>query len=501
VKKTIAYISTAAIAIAVFVSLTGFFGDKKMAVTKSNELWVELEAGQADQFKIPIPSLAPLVRRVEGSVLVVKSEFASKRQQLPQGLEDSPFGDLPFFFGPPQGRRPNQQQRKDVAFGSGFIIHPSGYALTNNHVIENASSIKIKVGSNLKEYEAEVVGTDPDYDVALIKIKSDRKDWPVIPLGDSAKSQVGDFAVAIGNPLGFEQSVSSGIISARGRRDVHPSGRNGLFDFMQIDAPINPGNSGGPLLNLSGEAIGINTAMAAGNGIGFTIPINQVKQILPQLKDFGKASRAFLGVEVQPLSDDLAKSMGLPTSAGALVRRVEPGTPAAKAGIVAGDVIAEFDGEVIPDASTLQLRAAGAVAGKTVTAKVVRGGKTIALSVTPEKRPGEELSKKGNTPDQKGQTFSLESLGFSAVTLDDNARDRLKLDKGVDGARVSEVDPYSIAGQSDIRANDVIIKVNSETIKTAKQLQDVIGKAAKDSILQILLVREKSVIFTYLQKP
>lgn len=500
-KKIITYISVLLVASAILVSLMGFFGDKKAVSTKTSDLWIELAPGEGEKIKIPTPSYNPLIRRVEGAVLVVRSEFVQKRPQGQLGLEESPFGDLPFFFFGPQGqgRRP-QQPRKDTAFGSGFIIHPSGYALTNNHVIENATTIKIKIGSSQTEYEAEVIGADVDYDVALIKIKSDRKDWPAIPLGDSSQSYVGDPAIVVGNPLGFELSVSSGIISARGRRDVHPSGRNGLFDFMQIDAPINPGNSGGPLLNTSGEAIGINTAMAAGNGIGFTIPINQVKHILPQLKEFGKASRSYLGVEVSVLTNEVAKSLGLPSATGALVRRVEPGTPAAKAGIVAGDVVTEFNGEPVLDASFLQLKAAGAPAGKAVVVKVVRGKKTLTLNVTPEQRPGDEITKKGG-PAVKGETFSLESLGFSAVTLDDSARKSLRLDSKIEGARVVEVNPYSLAGQSDIRANDVIVKVNEESIKTAKQLQDLIGKAPKGSLLHILLVRESSIVFTYIQKP
>lgn len=383
------------------------------------------------------------------------------------------------------------------------MIHPSGYALTNSHVIEKATKIKVKVGSSPKEYTAEVIGSDADYDVALIKIKSDRKDWPVIPLGDSDKAQVGDPAVAIGNPLGLELSASSGMISARGRRDIHPSGRSGLFDFVQIDAPINPGNSGGPLLNAAGEAIGINTAMAQGNGIGFTIPINLVKQILPQLKEKGKASRSYLGVQVQPVeTDEAAKALGLSEASGAFVRRVEPNTPASKAGLLAGDVIVELGGEPVADANALTLKAALAEAGKTITAKVMRDGKLISLSVTPAPRPGDmdAPSKPGQKPDNKDPDYSMQQLGFAAVTLDDNARRQLGLDKNVEGARVVGVDNYSNAGEAGISPNDVITHVNGVAIKSAKQLSEVIGKAPASSVLKMKVIHKGETISVLLEK-
>ena len=506
-KKIFAYISVTAIATTLFLSLTGFFGDKKTPDRKDNDVWVELKKEDADQLRIPMPSFAPIVRRVEGAVLVV---YNMQKPPERQGFDD-PFNDPFFRFFRPQVPAPKQAPQKKsegkperVGSGSGFIIHPDGYALTNNHVIENATKIKIKVGSSQKEYEAEIIGAEPAYDVALIKIKSDRKDWPFIPLGDSSLVQVGDSTLAIGNPFGLDLTVTHGILSARYRYDAEASaelaqqGTLRVYDFMQIDAPINPGNSGGPLLNMAGEAIGINTAIIArGNGIGFTIPINQVKQILPSLKKSGKAPRSFIGVEVQPLTEDVAKSLGLAEATGALVRRVEPDSPAAKAGVQPGDVITEFAGEPVRDTTALMVKASLAVSGKQVTIKIIRNKKIQSLTITPTTRPGEKVGKKeGGAENEK--TFALESLGFSAVTNPANKRDG----ESVEGALVVEVEQNSPAAAAGISKNDVIFKVNGVAITTAKQLTEFIGKLPKDSVIQILALTAKGhAYFTTLVKP
>src|SRR3989338_10671661 len=361
------------------VFLVAFFGDKPtLSAAKSNDIWVEMTPEQVKSFIIPIPSLAPLVNRVKPAVLVVTTESVTQaQQQIPPGFED-----FFRFFGPgaPGGPGMKMPDQKSVGLGSGFIIHPSGLALTNNHVIEGASKIKIKVGGDLKEYDAKVIGADADTDVALIQIISDKKDWPVIPLGSSTAVQIGDFAMAIGNPLGLEYSISFGPISARGRRDIQPSGKRCLFDFMQLSAPINPGNSGGALLNMSGEVIGINTAISgSGQGIAFAIPIDQVKHILPQLKKDGKASRSGMGIRIDNVSDELAKELGLADAYGALVREVLPGSAASKAGIQPGDVVVEFDGKTIKDATSLSVEAGLAGVGKSVPVKIFREGHYLTL--------------------------------------------------------------------------------------------------------------------------
>ncbi len=456
--------------------LVAFFGDKPtLSPSKATDLWVELTPEQAKSSIIPIPSLAPLVNRVKPAVLVVTTESVTqpnRQLQLPPGFED--------FFRMPQ------QPQKSTGLGSGFIIHPSGLAVTNNHVIEGATKIKIKVGGDLKEYDGEVIGTDPDTDIALIQIKSDKKDWPVIPLGSSTAMQVGDFAMAIGNPLGLEHSISFGPISARGRRDIQPSGKRGLFDFMQLSAPINPGNSGGALLNMSGEVVGINTAISAsGQGIAFAIPIDQVKHVLPQLKKNGKASRSGMGVKIENVSSDLAKELGLPYAQGALVREVVPNSAASKAGIQPGDIITEFDGKAIEDASSLQLEAGLAGVGKSAPLKVFRDGNYLTLRITLEALNKEE-------PLKQADRKSLEELGINVANYKEQT---------LQGAKVVEVNPQSLAAMAGIEKDDVIVKVNNQPIKDAESLAALVKKAPQKAILRILIRRQNSTIFVVLQKP
>src|SRR3989338_9067016 len=412
------------------VFLLAFFGDKPtLPASKNNDIWVEMTPEQVKSFIIPIPSLAPLVNRVKPAVLVVTTESVTQtRQQIPPGFED-----FFRFFGPgaPGMKMPDQ---KSVGLGSGFVIHPSGLALTNNHVIESASKIKIKIGGDLKEYDAKIIGTDADTDVALIQIISDKKDWPVIPLGSSTAVQIGDFAMAIGNPLGLEYSISFGPISARGRRDIQPSGKRGLFDFMQLSAPINPGNSGGALLNMGGEVIGINTAIsAAGQGIAFAIPIDQVKQILPQLKKEGKATRSGMGIRICDVSPELAKEIGLPYTYGALVNEVLPDSAAAKAGLHPGDIILKFNDKTIEDAISLQVEAGIAGVGKSVALQVFRSGKEITLRITLE-----NIHKESPTP-QKAELKGLEEWGFSVSNFEN---------KTLKGAQIIEVTPNSPAAHA-----------------------------------------------------
>ena len=465
--------------VALFFSIA-FFGDKPSVLpSETNDIWTEITPEQAKSSIIPIPSLAPLVNRVKSAVLVVTTESTSKRQQhVPPGFED-----FFRFFGPGARGMPEQ---KRIGLGSGFIIHPSGLALTNNHVIEGANKIKIRVGSDLKEYEAEIIGTDPDTDIALIQIKSDKKDWPVIPLGSSHAAQIGDFAMAIGNPLGLENSISFGPISALGRRDIHPSGKRGLFDFMQLSVPINPGNSGGALLNMSGEVIGINTAISAsGQGIAFAIPIDQVKQILPQLKKDGKASRSALGVRIQDVSPELAKELGLPQTYGALIREVLPNSAAAKAGIKAGDVVTEFDNKTIKDSSALSVEAGLAGVGKSVPVQVFRDKKFLTLKVTLEVMHKEE-------PLKQAHLKTLEEIGLKVVS---------NKDQKLPGARITDVNPQSIAAMVGLERDDVITKVNNQIIKNADDLASVVDKTKKGGLLRIFARRGNSTLFMAIQKP
>lgn len=443
----------------------------------ASELWTT--AGSKAATAIALPSLAPLVGEVEPAVMVVLTE-SSRKRRLPPGHPGMPHG---------RGEKAQGQ-------GTGFLIHPSGYALTNQHVVEGAERITVRVGGSREEVEAEIIGADAATDVALIKLKSDRNDWPVIPLGDSAKERVGDFVVAIGNPFGLELSVSTGILSARGRRSITPSGRVGLYDFLQTDASINPGNSGGPLLNLRGEVIGINSAVnAAGQGIGFAIPVNLVKRILPELKEKGRVARAWLGVSFGDLTPKLAKSFGLRAPVGALVREVLPESPADQAGIEPGDVILRVGEEAIERADELPLRIGLAGVGKQVKLRVRRDGGERTLTVKLRERPGTQVSARA------GQQRKQGAIGLSVSRLDGASRRRLGFSKRVKGALVHEVDRGSPAARAGLRKDDVIIKVNGHVVKDERGLGRHLKSGASGDVMRLTVKRGKSSLFMVLELP
>jgi len=457
-------------------------------------LWTEL--GKKKRKTVQIPSVAPLVDSTEPASLVVLTEGpadTSKGGGMPPG--HPPFAPGP--GGPVRGQ------------GSGFLIHPSGYALTNHHVIEKATSIKVRVGHERTEVAARVIGTDPKTDVALIQLLSKRTDWPTVPLGNSDKLKVGDFVIAIGNPFGLEQSVSMGIVSARGRRDVNPSGRMGLYDFLQTDASINFGNSGGPLLNLSGEVVGMNTAInAAAQGIGFAIPINQIKRMLPSLQKNGRIIRSWIGVGIQSVTPELARGLGLDGPRGALVRQVLEGAPAGEAGILAGDVILVFDGHKIEDANELPLVAGDAGVGSTVDVELVRDGKHKTLQVTLGEHPDSKKAKEAaaakaakEAPAKSAKGDGKKTIGLSVVSLDGDDRKRLALDKGTKGARVVKVGFGSAAFHAGLQADDVVTKVNGSDVSNANDLQRVVKDAEPGHVLRMFVLRGGSSIFVALQKP
>jgi serine protease Do len=442
-------------------------------------LWVELKA--RDKKPIKIPSVAPLVERSQSAVLVVISETDTP-PDLPPGHPAMPPGS-PMMEGQ----------------GSGFLIHPSGLALTNHHVIENARVIKVRVGRERREHRARVVGTDQKTDVALIEIVSDKKDWPALPLGKTEQLKVGDFLVAIGNPFGLANSVSMGILSGRGRRDVAPSGRGGLYDFLQTDASINFGNSGGPLLNLAGEVVGINTAInAAAQGIGFAIPIDMVKSMLPALRKDGRIVRSWIGVGIQEVSPELAKSVGMRRPRGALIQRVLEDGPAAGGGIVPGDIIVTFDGHDIEAASELPLYAGDAGVGRSVSVSLWRDGAPMTVKVTLGAHPD---NKKKAAADKKEPEKRKAELGVSVVTLDDDDRARLGIDKKQEGARVVKVKMGSAAFSAGLRPDDVVQRVGGEKIKGAKDFAKMVKATERGGVLRLFVLRDGTSLFVALTRP
>lgn len=450
----------------------------------ADRIWTELDARA--KRPIDIPSVAPLVTRSAPAILVVLTESEMRERPMPPGHPSMPM--------PPGGVMQGE--------GTGFVIHPSGYALTNNHVIENARAIRVKVGTDSEEYTAVVVGTDPKTDVALLKIQSPRTDWPVLPLGDSDVLQVGDFVVAIGNPFGLAQSVSLGILSARGRRDVNPSRRAGLYDFLQTDASINPGNSGGPLMNLAGEVVGINTAVnAAANGIGFAIPVNMVKTMIPDLKEKGRVVRSWIGVAIGRVTPELAKGLGLKKAAGALVRQVVAEGPAAAAGILPGDVITHFDGKEIGDANELPLIAGDAGVGRPITLRLVREGAVKEMPISLGEHPDNLASAPPASSAPSAEPKKPTALGLKIVTLNDEDRARLRLEPSVKGARVVDVEPMSAAMLGGLMPDDVILKVGGQDVADAAAYAERVKKLSSGGVIRMLVRRGSDTLFVAIVKP
>jgi len=385
-----------------------------------------------------------LVKEVTPSVVNIST--VSKKKVIRPMFEFSPFFDE--FFG---GRMPRGPQfRRDKSLGSGFIINKEGYIVTNDHVVRDAESIQVKL-SNEQVYNAKVIGSDQKTDLAVIKITA-KEPLPAAVLGDSDRLQVGQWAIAIGNPFGLDRTVTVGVVSATGRSGM---GIETYEDFIQTDASINPGNSGGPLLNIHGEVIGINTAIvAAGQGIGFAIPVNMAKNIVSQLMQQGKVSRGWLGVSIQPVTTALAESFGLKKATGALISDVMAGSPAAKSGLKQGDVITRFDGKEIKDSKQLQLIVAETPANKSVSVELIREGKPLTLTVTI-----------GNADNATAAASRPESvpvdnwLGLSVEELPQNQQGR-----GVSGVLVTEVEQGSTAAEGGIRPGDIIQAINQRRI-------------------------------------
>jgi serine protease Do len=399
-----------------------------------------------------------VVEEVSPSVVNIRVSKEVKASGQPFG--GSPFeffGENPFgqFFEMPEGGGYLEQ-----GSASGVIVSADGYILTNSHVISGVDEITVVMADG-EQYDAEVVGSDPQSDVAVIKV--DAKDLPAAKLGDSDKIEVGEWVLAVGNPFELQNTVTAGIISARGRSGISPMPTSSYEDFIQTDAAINPGNSGGPLVNLDGEVIGINTAIATrtgGNiGIGFAIPINMAKQIMEQLIDTGKVTRGWLGVIIQNITPELKDEFGLKTAEGALVGDVDKDGPAKKAGVRRGDVIVEYRGEKVKDINQLRNLVAATEVGTMAEVKVNRDGKLKTLRVKIGELPGREVA----LGRQDGGGFEGES-GFEVTNLSPSLRNQLDLPEGQGGVVVTKVDRTSDAYQKGLRKGDVVIEVNRQEI-------------------------------------
>jgi serine protease Do len=408
-------------------------------------------------------SFAPVVKKVSPSVVRVNT---SAKVRSPWG--DGPGADDPlrWFFNPNRrGGGPGREAPalRQQGIGSGVIVSKDGYILTNNHVVDGADHVKVALQDG-REFDAKVVGKDPKTDVAVLKV--DAKDLPFIEMTDSDKIEVGDLALAIGNPFGIGQTVTMGMISAKGRGNV------GLDyeDFIQTDAAINPGNSGGALVDSEGRLIGINTAIVSrsgGNqGIGFAIPTNLARYVMDSLVKDGQVTRGYLGVLIQDVTPALATKFGLKDNAGALVGDLTPKGPAEKAGMQSGDVIVEFDGKPVADSRHLRLQVAQTKPGSEVPVKILRDGNSKTLEVTLKELPGtERLAGNNRTPAGNSDTLH----GVTVGDIEPAARSQFGLPSNVKGALVTDVEPESPSAQAGLRPGDVIVEINREPVRNAEE--------------------------------
>jgi len=384
------------------------------------------------------------------------------------------------FFGEEgEGRFNIPRERREQSLGSGVIISPEGYILTNNHVVDGATNVKVML-SDKREFKAVVVGTDPKTDIAVLKI--DGSSFPSVTIGDSSKVQVGDYALAIGDPFGVGQTVTMGIVSATGRTNL---GIEDYEDFIQTDAPINPGNSGGALVNDRGELVGINTAIlshgSGGNqGIGFAVPVNLARNVMDQILAHGKVTRAYMGIVPQDVTPALAKQFGSNETKGALVGDVSADSPAAKAGLKRGDIILELNGKQINGSNDLRMSISMMQPDTTVTLKVQREGsqKEMAVKLAELPTPQEESSNEKGSSDG-----ALE--GVEVQSLDAQTAKQLGLPSESKGVVVTDISPSSPVAETGLRRGDVIQEVNHQPVKNVAEFEQAMKKAGKDSLLLV----------------
>jgi serine protease Do len=442
-------------------------------------------------------SLAPLVERLRASVVNISTTTV---QQNPHGA--GPGGDERFeefferFFGRPMPEMPREFRGRGL--GSGFLLSTEGFILTNNHVVENATDIKVRLHDE-RELTATVVGRDPATDVALIKLQSPPAGLSPVVLGDSDALRQGDFVVAMGSPFGLDETVTLGIVSAKNRSRIGPGGGAGTYDdFIQTDAAINPGNSGGPLFNLRGEVVGINTAIVSpqiGQGIGFAVPINLARQLLPQLREKGKFVRGYLGVSVGDLDEGLASGFGLAKGTkGALVQQVLPKSPAAQGGVEVGDVVVAVDGKGVESAGDLTRTVALVPPGQAVRLTVLREGKKKDLRFAVGERPEDGKVARGGAPPKPEKADKSPKLGVTVAPVAPELAGELGLgaDQGVYVSDVLDGGPADAAG---IRRGDVILSVDRKPVGRPEQIGEAVGKAKEGEVVLLRVRRGDAAFF------
>lgn len=427
-------------------------------------------------------AMAELAAATKPSVVNISSQRIMTTQPLPMPFFDDPL--FRNFFGDQQGNGFKPRKYKQMGLGSGVIVGKEGYVLTNNHVVQGSEEITVKL-SDKRQFKGKVIGADPKTDLAVVKIEA--HNLPVLNLGDSDKLKVGERVIAIGNPFGLNQTVTSGIISATGRADV---GIADYEDFIQTDAAINPGNSGGALVNVKGELIGINTAIATTSGgyqgVGFAIPSNMVKAVMDSLIKRGKVIRGWLGVTIQPVTPELAKQFALKSGKGVLISDVIVDSPAQKAGLQQGDVITEFDGKEVNDPSRLKNMVAGITPGKEVNVKIIRDSKEKILKVAINEMPAKLSLAAGE--------FNNRFRGVHVQNIPAEAKKLLGLPARIKGVIVTEVEDGSPA-DGVLAVNDVIREVNRKKIDNVKDYNAAVGSGKSGEDVLLLVYRNGASIY------
>ena len=450
----------------------------------------------------PVNPLVPIVKQSSLAVVNIDVEKTERRSTSPFPFEDDPF--FKRFFG--EGFKEFTRSVPMKGRGSGFIVSKEGRILTNNHVVAGADKITVSLqlqDGSKKTYSAKIIGSDPTYDIAMIKIEPDGT-LPVLELGDSDKAEVGEFVVAIGNPYGFEHTVTAGVISAK-NRSIHTQEVN-FDDLLQTDAAINPGNSGGPLIDMSGKVIGINAAIVPyAQGLGFAVPVNKAKEIMNDLVSYGHVKRGWLGVSVRNVTPEMARAYGVEGENGAMISDVFKGDPADKAGIRRGDVVIELNGQKVKDANDFVSKVRTLAPGTTARLQVVRKGKKMTFNVKLAERNTtgdgsvESTEKAGRTERVSGGSDALKEFGISRVSpLTDALRRRYRLDSESEGLVITEIDRESQAlADGDIREGDLIIEVNGREVTSLGDLRGAIGG---DNSIVLMIEREGSTFFVMVSK-
>lgn len=425
---------------------------------------------------------AAIVSRVAPAVITIQSKRSVRAAQQFPFFDDPLFRE---FFGDRLPRTPREQPRGRLSgIGSGVIVSPDGYILTNHHVVSGAEEITVELNDH-RTFKAKLIGSDPPSDLAVLKI--DAQNLPSLPLGDSDRARVGDVVLAIGNPLGIGQTVTSGIISAKGRSTGLSDGS--FEDFIQTDAAINRGNSGGALVNTNGELVGINSQIlspSGGNiGIGFAIPANMARNVMDQLIKTGKVRRGMLGVQIQPVTSDIAASLNLTQVRGALVSSVQPGSPAERAGVRRGDIITAFNKVPVSDSNSLRNTVAQTPPQTPVTLTIWRDGREQQLQMTVGELPVEP-GRRGTSGSSEKDSVERGRLGLSVEPLTPEMAARLELPRGTQGLLITDVDPAGPAADAGLRENDIIEQVNGQPVRTVAELKVAVERSGTRPALLLI---------------